>query len=48
MRSATVNGRKEKVPAPKDNFVLAGGKDAEQVTRIIPAEAQGCLGGTDQ
>lgn len=27
MRSATVNGRKEKVPAPKDNFVLAGGKE---------------------
>lgn len=29
MRSATVSGRKEKVPALKDNFVLAGGKDAE-------------------
>lgn len=48
MRSATVNGRKEKVPAPKDNFVLAGGKDAEQVTRIIPAVAQNCLGGNDR
>ena len=48
MRSATVSGRKEKVPAPKDNFVLAGGKDAEQVTRIIPAVAQNCLGGTNR
>ena len=48
MRSATVSGRKEKVPAPKDNFVLAGGKGTEQVTRIIPAEAQGCLGGNDR
>ena len=27
MRSATVSGRKEKVPAPKDNFVLIGGKE---------------------
>ena len=27
MRSATVSGRKEKVPAPKDNLVLAGGKE---------------------
>lgn len=48
MRSATVSGRKEKVPAPKDNFVLIGGKDAEQVTRIIPAVAQNCLGGNDR
>ena len=27
MRSATVSGRKEKVPAPKDNLVLAGGRE---------------------
>ena len=27
MRSATVSGRKEKVPAPKDNLVLIGGRE---------------------
>ena len=27
MRSATVSGRREKVPAPKDNLVLIGGKE---------------------
>ena len=30
MRSATVSGRKEKVPAPKDNLVLIGGKEQKK------------------
>ena len=49
MRSATVSGRKEKVPAPKDNLVLIGGKEQNRTsTRIIPAVAQNCLGGNDR